>query len=149
MITLPFQRKKEKRRPASQKREVKKELIQEKKKKEPKKEFKKEPKKEVQLKKNIGKSKIAYRILKEPIISEKGTSLADQNKYLFKVFPGVNKTEIQQAIEDVYKVKVKKVNIINIHKKKKRIGRQEGWKPGYKKAVVSLEKGEKIEITPR
>ncbi len=149
MITLPFQRKKEKRRSASQKREVKKELVQEKKKKEPKKEFKKEPKKEVQLKKNIGKSKIAYRILKEPIISEKGTRLAEEGKYFFKVFDNANKVEIKRAIEDVYRVKVENVNIVNIPRKKKRLGRQEGWKKGYKKAIISLKKGDKIETSPR
>ncbi|HOK35116.1 MAG TPA: 50S ribosomal protein L23 [Candidatus Pacearchaeota archaeon] len=92
---------------------------------------------------------MAYRILKEPIISEKGTNLANQNKYIFKVFPEANKVEIQKAIEDIYKVKVKKVNIVNVRKKRKRVGRQEGWKPGYKKAIISLEEGEKIETTPR
>jgi len=146
MITLPFQRKKEKTKPTPQKKELEKEVVKEKKKKN---EPKIKPQKGVQLKKSIGKSKIAYRILKEPIISEKGTNLANQNKYIFKVFPEANKVEIQKAIEDIYKVKVKKVNIVNVRKKRKRVGRQEGWKPGYKKAIIFLEEGEKIETTPR
>lgn len=91
----------------------------------------------------------AYKILKEPHISEKATALTDQDKYVFKVYPQANKVETKKAIEDVYGVKVKDVNIINVHRKRKILRGVEGFKPGYKKAIVMLEEGEKIEITPR
>jgi len=88
----------------------------------------------------------AWRILKSPHITEKATSLAAQNKYIFKVMPKANKIEIKKAIQDLYGVKVKDVNLINIPKKRRRLGRTEGWRAGYKKAIVTLAEGEKIEI---
>jgi len=92
--------------------------------------------------------KIAYKILKEPHISEKATVLSDENKYVFKVAPGTNKIEVKKAIKDHYGVRVKNVNIINVHRKRRILRGVEGFKPGYKKAIVTLEKGEKIEIIP-
>lgn len=89
-----------------------------------------------------------YRILKEPHISEKATVLAEQNKYIFKVYPQANKIETKKAIENLYGVKVKDVNIINVHRKRRVLRGVEGFKTGYKKAIVTLEKGEKIEIIP-
>jgi large subunit ribosomal protein L23 len=89
-----------------------------------------------------------YRILKEPHISEKATVLAEQNKYIFKVYPQANKIETEKAIENLYGVKVKDVNIINVHRKRRVLRGVEGFKTGYKKAIVTLEKGEKIEIIP-
>lgn len=89
-----------------------------------------------------------YKILKEPHISEKATQLSDQGKYTFKVYSQANKIQIKKAISNLYGVRIKDVNIINI-KPKKRISRGvEGMKSGYKKAIVTLEKGEKIEILP-
>lgn len=89
-----------------------------------------------------------YKTLREPHISEKATVLSEKNKYVFKVYPGVNKIETKKAIENLYGVKVRNVHIINVPKKRRRLGRVEGWRSGYKKAVVTLEKGEKIEILP-
>lgn len=129
--------------------------VQEKKKKEEKKIKKVETKKEKveetkpavsRLKKH--KKIEAYRILKEPHISEKATSLNEQDKYAFKVYPKANKSEVKKAIEFLYGVRVKKVNIINIPQKKKAFRGIEGSKSGYKKAIVTLEKGDKIEILP-
>lgn len=91
----------------------------------------------------------AYKILKEPHISEKATILSDENKYIFKIYPRANKVEAKKAIEDVYGVKVKDVNIINVHRKRRILRGMEGFKTGYKKAIVTLEKGQKIEIIPR
>lgn len=91
----------------------------------------------------------AYKILKEPHVSEKATVLTDQNQYIFKIFPRANKVETKKAIEDVYGVKVKNVNIINVHRKQRVLRGIKGFKPGYKKAIVTLKKGHKIEITPR
>lgn len=91
----------------------------------------------------------AYKILKEPHVSEKATVLTDQNQYVFKIFPRANKVEIKKAIENLYGVRVKSVTIINVHRKRKMLRGVEGFKSGYKKAIVTLEKGQKIEITPR
>lgn len=119
-----------------------------------KKETKPERKKrKTEEKKPVSSSKKAtgkvFRILKEPHVSEKATLLTDNNKYIFKVYPNANKSETKKAVEDLYGVKVKNVNVINVHRKKKILRNIEGYKSGYKKAIVTLEKGEKIEIIPR
>ncbi len=90
-----------------------------------------------------------YKILKEPHVSEKATILAEKNKYIFKIYPKANKTEVRKAVENLYGVKVKDVNIINIHRKQRILRGIKGFKTGCKKAVVTLKKGEKIEIIPR
>ena len=95
-----------------------------------------------------GHFKDTYRILREPHISEKATSAVSENKYTFKVFPSANKIEIKKAIESLYGVRVKDINIINVHRKTKLFRGKEGFRSGYKKAIVTLEKGEKIEILP-
>lgn len=93
--------------------------------------------------------KEAYKVLKEPHISEKATVLAGEDKYIFKIYPWANKIETKKAVESLYGVRVKDVNIVNVHRKKKTFRGIEGFKPGYKKAIVTLEEGEKIEIIPR
>jgi len=113
----------------------------------PKPEVKKPPVKRPPVKRRVLRE--AYKILKEPHISEKATVLADRNKYIFKVYPQANKIEAKKAIENLYGVRVKDVNIINVHRKKRILRGIEGFKSGYKKAIVTLEKGEKIEIIPR
>jgi len=114
---------------------------------------KEEPKKE-RLRKVVGKQVPgAYRIIKEPHITEKATLLTDQNKYVFKVSFGANKVEVKKIIEALYSVKVKKVHLIHSAPKKRRLGRTEGWrhglKKGFKKVIVTLAKGEKIELLPK
>lgn len=99
-------------------------------------------KKRVKPKKNI---EIIYKSLKEPHITEKATNLAQQNQYVFKVFPRTNKIEIKKAIESLYGVDVISVNIINIPRKRKRLGRIKGFKPGFKKAIIKIKQGQKIE----
>jgi len=91
----------------------------------------------------------AYRVLSSPHVTEKATKLAEENKYIFKVLPRANKIEIKKVIEGLYGVDVVGVKIINIPKRKRRLGRQEGWRKGYKKAIVKIKKGQKIEILPR
>lgn len=92
----------------------------------------------------------AYRILQSPHVTEKAGMLADKNNsYIFKVNSAANKNEIKQAVQDLYGVAVADINIINIPKKARRVGRNEGFKPGFKKAIVKLAEGEKIEIMPR
>lgn len=92
----------------------------------------------------------AYNIIKEPHITEKASYLGEQNKYVFNVYPKANKNEVKKAIEALYGVKAVKVNMVHSAPKKRRIGRSEGWrgglKKGFKKAIVTLKEGEKIEI---
>ena len=86
-------------------------------------------------------------IIIEPYITEKTGDLRKQNKYVFKVHKKANKSEIKKAIEKIFDVKVKKVNVMNVKPKEKynyRL-RHTSWKPSWKKAIVTLEKG-KIDI---
>ena len=96
------------------------------------------------------KSKIAqkffYEAIKEPHISEKGTMLAEINQYTFEVDPQFSKQEIKKAIEGVYGVNVISVNTIKIPHKKRRLGKTEGFRKKYKKAIVKIKEGQKIEI---
>ncbi|MBU1255556.1 50S ribosomal protein L23 [Patescibacteria group bacterium] len=119
----------------------------------------KKPKKEA-IKKDrpvlvVNKSQVvkAYQVIKEPHITEKATDSIEQNKYVFKVFPKANKSEIKKAIKALYGAEVEKVNIVHLAPKKRRIGKYQGWrkglKKGYKKAIVTLKQGEEIEILPR
>ncbi len=94
-------------------------------------------------------SEAACRILKWPHVTEKATDLTKTNQYVFNVYERSNKPEIKKAVEDVYGVKVVSVKIIKIHPKKRKLGRIEGWRKAYKKAIVKLAQGQTIEILPR
>ncbi len=86
-------------------------------------------------------------IISHPIITERSTELREgMNKVLFVVNSNANKLQIKRAVEELLKVKVEKVNVVNVAGKKKKLGRFEGVRPGKKKAIVTLKKGEKIEI---
>jgi large subunit ribosomal protein L23 len=89
-----------------------------------------------------------YKILVKPHVSEKATYLSDEGRYTFEIYPRANKIQVRNAVSNLYGVKVKDVNIVNIKAKKRILRGMEGHKPGYKKAIVTLEKGEKIEILP-
>lgn len=89
---------------------------------------------------------IAYRILVEPWITEASTMMAEQNKYVFKVDLKASKNQVEKAIKDIYKVGVISVNTINIHRKKRTRGRTTGWKAGYKKAIITVKEGDKIDV---
>ncbi|MBI3610626.1 MAG: 50S ribosomal protein L23 [Nitrospirae bacterium] len=92
-------------------------------------------------------SKDAHRILIRPLLTEKMTHLKEQqNKVCFLVDPQSNKIEIKQAAEEVLKVKIDSVNIINTKGKRKRLGRYEGKRSDLKKAILTLKKGEKLEL---
>jgi large subunit ribosomal protein L23 len=87
-----------------------------------------------------------YDILKAPIITEQSTKLMEsQNKYTFKVDRKANKVEIKNAVETIFNVKVLSVNTLNVLPKFKRMGKHEGYKSAYKKAIVKLAEGQKIE----
>jgi large subunit ribosomal protein L23 len=88
----------------------------------------------------------SYNVVKEPHISEKATMLSEGNQYTFKVYSDTNKIEIKKAIEGVYGVNVLSVNIVKIPKKKRRLGKVQGFKAGHTKAIVKIKEGQKIEI---
>ncbi|MEK7664782.1 MAG: 50S ribosomal protein L23 [Patescibacteria group bacterium] len=88
----------------------------------------------------------SYEAVREPHISEKTTYSAEENQYVFKVSPNYNKNEIKKSVEGVYGVDVLSVNITKIPLKKRRIGKIQGQKKGYIKAVVKIKQGQKIEI---
>ena len=85
-----------------------------------------------------------FDIIYAPIITEKSAVMANENKYAFKVSPKANKTEIKQAIESIFNVKVESINTSNSHPKKKRVGKYTGMTNKYKKAIVKLAKGSTI-----
>ena len=85
-------------------------------------------------------------ILVRPLITERTTQLMAEGKYVFVVAKAANKIEIAKAVAEVFKVKVAKVNTVNVTGKKKRMGRTEGKRPDYKKAIVKLDPGETIEF---
>ena len=86
-------------------------------------------------------------IIKAPIITEKSTAIASNDKsYVFKVDAKANKSQIKDAVEKIFNVKVESVNTVNVHPKKKRVGRYSGMTNKYKKAIVTLKDGNKIEL---
>ncbi len=91
--------------------------------------------------------KSIYEIIKSPLITEKSTELGERhNKYVFKVDCDANKIEIRNAIEKIFKVKIKKVNTVKLQGKKKRVRLVEGKTPDWKKAIITLREGNKIEF---
>jgi large subunit ribosomal protein L23 len=113
------------------------------------KEEKKEEAKKIEEIREKDQKRIAWRYILAPHVTEKATLLQRDGQYVFKVAPEANKTEIKKSIEEIYGVKVEKVRIINVPRKKRRRGRIEGWRKGYKKAIVKIKEGQKIEILPR
>ncbi|HYA12944.1 MAG TPA: 50S ribosomal protein L23 [Syntrophales bacterium] len=87
-----------------------------------------------------------YRIIRRALITEKSTIAKDENKYIFEVDRRANKIEVAKAVEKLFKVKVMDVHIMNVIGKKKRVGRIMGEKSSWKKAVVTLASGSRIEI---
>ena len=81
-----------------------------------------------------------------PVISEKSYDLINQNKYTFKVHPKAKKIEIGKAIESIFKVKVIDVNTLSVKGKFRRQGHTSGYRPNWKKAVITLKEGDKIEF---
>ena len=85
--------------------------------------------------------------IRKPIITEKATILSEQNKTVFQVHSGANKNSIKKSIEKLFKVTVLKVNIINTKTKRKIKQGRISTKPGYKKAIITLKKGQSIDLT--
>jgi len=88
----------------------------------------------------------SYEVVKNPHISEKASYLAEKNQYVFQVLPGYNKKEIKNSVEGIYGVNVLSVNLIKVPAKKRRLGKTEGFRKAYKKAIVNIKEGQKIEI---
>ena len=85
--------------------------------------------------------------IRYPIITEKATILSEQNKTVFRVHDKANKKNIKKNIEKLFKVNVVKINIINQKTKIKIKQGKKSYKPGYKKAIVTLKKGQSIDLT--
>lgn len=89
---------------------------------------------------------ISHRVLLKPLTTEKGAHLTEAGKYVFMVDSQANKIIIAQAVAETYGVKVKQVNVLNFKGKRVRYGRRRGQRKDWKKAIVTLVKGETIEI---
>ena len=85
-------------------------------------------------------------VLIRPVISEKSYEQIAQNQYTFRVHKDAHKTQVRQAVEELFEVKVERVNIVKVQPKPKRRGLHKGVKPGWKKAIVRLRQGDTIEI---
>ena len=85
-------------------------------------------------------------ILIRPVVSEKSYHQITQNRYTFQVHKDAHKTQIRQAVEQLFEVKVERVNIVKVQAKPKRRGLIRGTKPGWKKAIVQVREGDTIEI---
>lgn len=84
-------------------------------------------------------------IIKRPVVTERSADLMAEDKYTFDVDVRANKTQVKHAVEEIFDVKVDKVNIMNVKPKKKRMGRYEGYTNRRRKAIVKLKEGS-IEI---
>jgi len=87
-----------------------------------------------------------YEVLRRPLITEKSTVLQGLNKYAFEIADGANKLQVKQAIEKAFKVTVTGVNVVTMQGKKKRMGRRPVITLPWKKAIVTLKAGDKIEF---
>ena len=85
-------------------------------------------------------------IIKAPVVTEKTNNLASENVIVFKVDKKANKTQIKQAIESKWNVKVERINTVNTLPKKRRVGKYTGYTSSYKKAYVRLKEGSTIEL---
>ena len=90
----------------------------------------------------------AHEVLVRPVITEKGTMLGGMGKYTFEVHRDANKMQIKQAVEEVFKVNVTGVRTLWTHSKTRRFGRRVGRTKPWKKAIVSLAAGQRIELFP-
>ena len=85
-------------------------------------------------------------VLLAPVVSEKSYNLIDQRKYAFKIHPDAHRTQVRQAVEQLFGVHVERVNILKVQAKPKRRGLIKGTRPGWKKAIVQVREGETIPI---
>jgi large subunit ribosomal protein L23 len=88
----------------------------------------------------------ASQVIIRPVVSEKSYVLAAADKYTFRVHPDAHKTQIRQAVEELFDVHVVGVNVVKVQPKPKRRGLIKGTRPGWKKAIVELKAGDKIDL---
>jgi large subunit ribosomal protein L23 len=88
----------------------------------------------------------AHDVIRRPLITEKNTALAAQNKYLFEVSKEANKIEVKRAVEEQFNVNVTSVNVLNVKGKIKRVGRNRGRTRSWKKAIVTLVPGQRLDF---
>jgi large subunit ribosomal protein L23 len=87
-----------------------------------------------------------YEVLRRPLVTEKNAVLQMEGKYAFEVAGGATKPQIKQAVETAFKVKVTGVNVMTMPGKERRVGRRHVRTPSWKKAIVTLESGDRIEL---
>jgi large subunit ribosomal protein L23 len=87
-----------------------------------------------------------YEVLRRPLVTEKNALLQTEGKYAFEVAGGATKPQIKQAVENAFKVKVTSVNVMTMPGKERRVGRRHVRTPSWKKAIVTLESGNRIEL---
>ncbi len=87
-----------------------------------------------------------YEVLRRPLITEKNTELQAQGKYVFEIAREANKPQIKQAVEKAFDVTVTMVNVMTIHSEMRRVGRRQVFTRSWKKAIVTLQPGDKIEL---
>ncbi len=87
-----------------------------------------------------------FQVIKQPIITERTTDLKQNRQIVFKVDIRANKREIKQAVDELFKTKVERVNTARFKGKPKRMGAHAGRRPSWKKAVVTIKEGEKLEL---
>tara|TARA_Y100000310_G_C20698585_1_gene827561 strand:+ start:6199 stop:6615 length:417 start_codon:yes stop_codon:yes gene_type:complete len=110
----------------------------------------KEAKPQVQAGKAQKRTRVADpSVLSRPHITEKASFLAEKGQYVFRVVPEATKHQVKAAVEELYGVEVAGVRIARQRSKTVRVGKKEGIKPGFKKAVVQLQKGQTIEVISR
>jgi large subunit ribosomal protein L23 len=91
----------------------------------------------------------AFNTVVRPVVSEKSTMLSDQGKYVFEVAPNANKIQIKRAVEEAFadkKIQVASVNILRVPGKMRRLGRHSGMTRSWKKAIVTLRPGQRLEL---
>jgi len=87
-----------------------------------------------------------FDVIRQPLVTEKGAYLAAENKHAFRVDSAATKTQIKQAVEKAFNVRVVAVNVMNVRGKQRRWGRRAAVQPSWKKAIVTLTPGDKIEL---
>ena len=87
-----------------------------------------------------------FEVLRRPLITEKNTGLQAQGKYAFEVAREANKHQVREAVEAAFEVSVTAVNVMMVHGKRRRVGRRQVLSPSWKKAIVTLKSGDKIEL---
>ncbi len=86
-----------------------------------------------------------YEVIRRPLVTEKGTRLSESGKYVFEIDKKANKSQVKKAVEAAFKVSVVDVNIIRVPGETKRLGRREVTRQPWKKAIVTLKAGDKIQ----